>query len=594
VPAITKVVSGRRAQLTANSEPCFKLATQWINNCLSEHSSSCPLDATTSLPTRVIDVGLDMDTPQVRVFETKGLQGTWVALSHCWGRLARLVTETSSLHDRTQGIALSELPKTFLDAIKITRKLGYRYLWIDSLCILQDSHQDWVDESSRMQDYYSKAILTIASDLATGDHESFLDNARPESTSISIPFNSKAAVTSLSHVCIYKDVKTPGTDPDVTPLSVRGWTLQEDILSPRSLHYTTLELIFECQRSRFVETDLTPQGYNDVDQMRSIKRFFLHPKSGFNNPLLLKYPAYEAYYQPISRWYRLFENYCTRLLTFESDRLAAIAGLAKEIQGQTNFLYKAGLWAEDIHTGLLWAVNGRGERAEKYRAPSWSWASLDIRFYWGTNINPNFELYMLMGNWDKDSNPESCRRAEMLECEVETVNGDPFGPVVGGWLRLRGYMLPLAKWRGSTEIYINVFWSSIRSHQRGGSVGGVKGVKAADQLVCDFDSTPEEEETFESGDDVDSEEELNEEEKDGEVEWRSDKYPPDVVLFQIQRHVRPGNELVEERAIFFCLLLEPTSQDSNSLDYRRVGIAEVPDINGLGRDGWEKREIIII
>jgi hypothetical protein len=119
-------------------------------------------------------------------------------------------------------------------------------------------------------------------------------------------------------------------------------------------------------------------------------------------------------------------------------------------------------------------------------------------------------------------------------------------------------------------------------------------VKAADQLVCDFDLTPEEEEIFESGDDVDSEEDLNEQEDSDEVEWRSDKYPPNVVLFQIQRYVRPGSELVEERAIFFSLLLEPTSQDSNSLDYRRVGIAEVPDINGLGRDGWRKREIVII
>jgi hypothetical protein len=93
------------------------------------------------------------------------------------------------------------------------------------------------------------------------------------------------------------------------------------------------------------------------------QRFFLRPKSGFNGPLLLKYPAYEAYYQNAGRWYRLFENYCTRLLTFESDPLAAIAGLAKEIQRQTNSSDKAGLWVEDIHTGLLWAVNGRGERA---------------------------------------------------------------------------------------------------------------------------------------------------------------------------------------------------------------------------------------
>ncbi|TVY49178.1 hypothetical protein LCER1_G007496, partial [Lachnellula cervina] len=445
VPAIMEVVSRRRAQLTANSEPCF------------------------NLPTRVIDVGLDLDAPKVRVFETKGLQGAWVALSHCWGRIARLVTETSNLYERTQGIALSDLPNTFLDAIKITRKLGYRYLWIDSLCILQDSHQDWVDESGRMQDYYSKAILTIASDLATGDHESFLDNARPESTSITIPFNSKATLTRRSHVHISKDPEIHGRDPDVTPLSVRGWTLQEDILFPRSLHYTTLELVFECQQSRFLETDVTPRGYDEVDQMRASKRYFLRPTSGFNDPFLLKYPSYKAYYEPLSRWYRLFENYCTRLLTFESDRLAAIAGIAKEIQRQTNYSYKAGLWAEDIHTGLLWGVNGRGERAAKYQAPSWSWASLDTKVYLGTNINPSFELYMLMGNWDIDSNPESCRRAEVLGCEVETSNGDSFGPVVGGRLRLRGYMLPLAEWKGSTENYINVFWRMPRSHQRDGS-----------------------------------------------------------------------------------------------------------------------------
>ncbi|TVY42633.1 hypothetical protein LSUB1_G005400 [Lachnellula subtilissima] len=491
VPAIMEVVSGRRAQLTANSEPCFKLARQCIKNCLNGHSSSCPFDDAASLPTRVIDLGLDMDAPKVRVFETKGLQGIWVALSHCWGRIARFVTETSNLDERTQGIALADLPNTFLDAIKITRKLGYRYLWIDSLCILQDSHQYWVDEWGRMQDYYSKAILTIASDLATGDHESFLDNARPESTSITIPFNTKVTLTRQSHVYISKDVQIPGTNPDETSLSVPGWTLQEDILSPRSLHYTTIELVFECQQCRFIETDLTPRGYNEVDQLRASKRFFLRPTSGFNDPFLVKYPTHKAYYQPISRWYRLFENYCTRLLTYESDRLAAIAGLAKETQRQTNFSYKAGLWAEDIHTGLLWGVNGRGERVAKYQAPSWSWASLDIRFHRGRNINPRFELYMSIGNWDIDSNPESYRRAEVLGCEVEPTNGNTFRPVVGGRLRLRGYMLPLAEWKGSTETYINVYWRMPRSHQQGDFVGAIRAVKAADQLVCDFDLTPE-------------------------------------------------------------------------------------------------------
>lgn len=604
LPALTGIISGRRSYPTANSEHCYNLAKGWIEDCLGTHQASCPHDAKTSLPTRVIDVGLDKDSMVVKVLETKGLQGVWVALSHCWGRVARFVTETSNLHERTEAIELSDLPLTFLDAIRITRGLGYRYLWIDSLCILQDSHQDWVDESGRMQDYYSKAILTVASDLATGDHESFLDNPRPQDTSIRVPFNSKASIVSPIHVYITRDVKTPGTDADATPLSDRGWTLQEDILSPRSLHYTTTQLIFECQQSRFVETDATPQGYNDVDQMRSIKRFFLRPESGLNDPLLLKFPSYEPYYQPINRWYRLFENYCARILTFESDRLAAIAGLAKEIQRQTKFSYRAGIWEEDIHRGLLWVVNGRGCRPEKYRAPSWTWAGLDIGYYDGYNVNPNFELYMLTGNWGLDPNSETCRRAEVLGCEVQTANGDPFGPVIRGELRMTGYSLPLAKWKGAKMKYINVWWRPIRSHQRAGVLGGMRGVQADDQLVCDLDidhesngSSDAESDTEaqeEPGEDGSLEEESNNEETDSEIEWRSRKCPPDVVLFQIQRHVRPKDELGEAKALFFCLMLEPTDPSNNCSDYQRVGIAEVPDINGLGHDGWEKRDVVIV
>ncbi|TVY23381.1 hypothetical protein LHYA1_G007618 [Lachnellula hyalina] len=518
--AVANLISGRIAQPSANSQACFDLSEKWVNSCLSTHNSSCPHDATASLPTRVLDVGTNGSSKQVRLLETKGLEGVWVALSHCWGRTARYVTETKTLQQRIEAIALSELPKTFLDAVIITQRLGYQYLWIDSLCILQDSNQDWLVESRQMQNYYSKSVLTIASDLASGDHESFLDNGRSPVVPLKIPFTAKNG-TSASHVYISNQVKTQGPDSPQTPLGVRGWTLQEDVLSPRTLHYTSAELAFECQRSRFAETDVTPQGYTDSDAMGSIKRFFLKPESGFQDPLVLKYPTFTKYYQPIQRWYRLFEVYCTRLLTFESDRLAAIAGLAKEIQRQTTFSYKAGIWLENIHHGLLWAVNGRGETPDRYRAPSWSWAALDMNFYWGNSTNPDFQLYM-HSLWISDTNAGGV--AEILGCDVQTVNGDPFGDVMAGQLRLRGLVMPLNEWRGTTSPCINTFWHPVAYHQcpvyrEGTSApGGFRRPMAADQLVLDFDVTPEEVEDSDTNEDDDSGVVSDEESNEDEVE----------------------------------------------------------------------------
>lgn len=598
--ALKSVISGRRPQPTANSDYCFSLAATWIRDCLSNHQASCPHDARTELPTRVIDVGINDNSTTVHLVETKGLQGVWVSLSHCWGRIARFVTESSNITERMQGIELSELPLTFLDAIRVTRALGYQYVWIDSLCILQDSYQDWVDESSRMQDYYSKAILTIASDLAAGDHESFLDNPRLQGTSIEVPFNTKGFATTPLSIFIFKDVKDPGIAADATPLSERGWTLQEDILSPRSLHYTSTELIFECQQSRFVETDATPQGYNDVDQMTSIKRFFLRPESGLTDLLLLNFPKYAPYYQPITRWYRLFKNYCQRILTFESDRLAAIAGLAREIGRQTGFAYKAGIWEEDLHNGLLWTVQCRGSEPQKYRAPSWSWASLDTAFYSGHIINPTFELYMLTGIWRSDENIETCRRAEILGCEVDTANGDPFGPVLQGRLKMRGYALPFAMWKGVTTTYVNVYWRSTRSY-----LGtGVKRAQADDQLICDLDVDRDynvsEDGSSSSDDDEDDTEgdgEVDLGENEEEIEWRLHKIPPGVVLFQIQRLVGAVNQNTGiQKAVFVCLMLVPIDDGDGDGDvsFRRVGIAEVPDFEGLGHNDWKKRDVKII
>ncbi|KAH9215384.1 hypothetical protein DL95DRAFT_298875, partial [Leptodontidium sp. 2 PMI_412] len=116
------------------------LIRSWMDECLVGHGHFCPSSVISSLPTRVIDVG-NAETPP-KVVITNGDSGRWLALSHCWGTNVRFVLESSNLLARQQSLSLEDMPSTFSDAIQATRRLGYKYLWVDSLCVIQDSHDD--------------------------------------------------------------------------------------------------------------------------------------------------------------------------------------------------------------------------------------------------------------------------------------------------------------------------------------------------------------------------------------------------------------------------------------------------------------------
>jgi hypothetical protein len=146
----------------------------WANECVTGHEecrsprssggTGKEEETKPELPTRIIDVGIDADGPAVRLVETKGRQEHYVALSHCWGPPTKrpLCTTKATFLQHLAGIPVSSLPKTFRDAVAITRLLHLRYLWIDSLCIIQDDRKDWSVEAPRIGTVYSKAYLVIA------------------------------------------------------------------------------------------------------------------------------------------------------------------------------------------------------------------------------------------------------------------------------------------------------------------------------------------------------------------------------------------------------------------------------------------------
>jgi hypothetical protein len=153
----------------------------WLSVCDQEHESyGCHSKSKSVLPTRVLDVGEGAYSDSIRLYCSKeNEQGDYIALSHCWGEFtdeerAIFCTFKENINDRRRGIEVPKLPKTFRDAIRVTRELGKQYLWIDSLCIIQNDSRDWKKEAKTMKMVYSMAYFTIAATSAPDSKHGFL------------------------------------------------------------------------------------------------------------------------------------------------------------------------------------------------------------------------------------------------------------------------------------------------------------------------------------------------------------------------------------------------------------------------------------
>lgn len=161
--------SSRPIEDDSGSHASLEVAVSMLNQCLNEHDGCESEDD--FLPSRVLDVEVE-PKDNVRLVECSAeTKGRYISLSHSWGVLKTLRTTRVSYKNHAAGISLDSLPRTFLDAVVISRYLGIRYLWIDSLCIIQDDEDDWARESGRMKDVYSNAYLVVAANHANSSEE---------------------------------------------------------------------------------------------------------------------------------------------------------------------------------------------------------------------------------------------------------------------------------------------------------------------------------------------------------------------------------------------------------------------------------------
>lgn len=422
-PAVPRGVCVWKGLTTTASSDSFETARSWINMC-STHvdCSRSRLSFQASYgsnvgPARLLDVlAFGSSCEDARLIKAEK-SFRYVALSYCWGHNPDLehTTRKGSIARHTSRIEYHRLPRTLQDAIKITRELGFRYIWIDALCIIQDSTEDWAAESAKMGAVYSQSALTIAADL--GDHsDAGCFNQKGQGVTSFIPLlrlSSTLEDGSGSNLYLYASMATPrghvSGSPDLirnSPLHRRGWAWQERLLSTRILHYTQGELMWECH-----ETTLSESGFPILYNGVPLNHWWL---SRLREPFAGEYRDFGSF-QGACRWYSFMEqDYSQRLLTVPSDKLVAISGVARLTAKVFSLRYLAGLWDDSVmalHVGLCWKVVVKCPSNPDYRCPSWSWASQDVRVHWpfelmndvyGKYITTKFELKLVSLRYQDD------------------------------------------------------------------------------------------------------------------------------------------------------------------------------------------------
>jgi Heterokaryon incompatibility protein (HET) len=158
----------------------------------------------------------------------------YVTLSYCWGGSSFVKLISANLESLRQEMPTSVLPKTFQEALHVTRRLGCGLLWIESLCVLQDSPSDWYKESSGMADIYSNAVC---SNIATGSWNPHKGLFRDRDPTVIAPFTFQTDwKDEASHLLVTTDVDAYSHQTGSAPIAFRAWLLQERLLPQRLLH----------------------------------------------------------------------------------------------------------------------------------------------------------------------------------------------------------------------------------------------------------------------------------------------------------------------------------------------------------------------
>ncbi|KAH8815533.1 heterokaryon incompatibility protein-domain-containing protein [Xylogone sp. PMI_703] len=478
-----------RSHFNRNQSRDIQTIASWLNDCQANHQQ-CQQIMNPKLPTRVIDVGSETVQPFLMISHNEA--GRYLALSHRWGALDSkrnmLITKEENVEQFCLGIPFDSLPLTYKHSVEVARSLGIQYLWIDSLCIIQDNIHDWEIESARMGDIYENAYATLFAERASNSDDGifqtvedrnaltdwireidFRDPRTEEQHRILISWPSYYPNSVKEAFCV--------VDKPTSHLQNRGWVMQEEILSRRKICFSMTEIHWQCKSMSQCECGLVSvintSSADDFTRNTLLKR---RPDGSMTRALSASDSGRARGIRNANRaWKYLVEIYSQRDFTDQRDKLPALAGAALKL-GRPPENYLAGIWREDLDDQLLWhGHNKEGllcRRYEGYYCPTWSWASLQ-----GKVIFCSFSSFTPI--W------------RIVEATCQASGSNPMGLVSTGLLRIQSKVVPVlvdecvgkAPDQGQTEYHM-LKYAGIYEKERDGKVYHLK-VRADPELRKD-------------------------------------------------------------------------------------------------------------
>ncbi|KAH7255326.1 heterokaryon incompatibility protein-domain-containing protein [Fusarium redolens] len=323
------------------------------------------------LPTRVIKISSQTAQLQINQTETRG---SYLALSYCWGkpdpkkqsRLSEL--RLNNEQDLLKEIKLEELEQSVQDAIRVTRELGFVYLWVDRLCIVQNCPEDKRKEISKMATTYKNAAITLAAGTATRACEGFLGSL-PDKSPTYLPEHKFDIPMKDGRIgTVYLSGNPYQLDH---PLDKRGWTLQEYMLSSRMLIFSDYQLLWQCQETELQSVTGNNAGIEYQQHLESL------PWASFDDEGEPSYGTHDS--EKLYLWKTIIIQYTRRELKDPEDRLPAVTGITAELQKVWRDSHIYGHWERWFIQLLAWYKpdNDRVGKRHLKRAPSWSWVSVN-------------------------------------------------------------------------------------------------------------------------------------------------------------------------------------------------------------------------
>ncbi|KAI8650019.1 HET domain-containing protein [Fusarium sp. Ph1] len=341
----------------------------------------------------------------------------YATLSYCWGGDQPFKLIKARLTQHETHIGIKTLPGTIVDAIEVSIRLGIYYLWIDSLCIIQDDPEDVAREINKMADIYQGTTVTISAASSSCYRDGFLNTRQAHVQSkpkfkfpLTCSDGKSGTVFLLLHQSGY-----PYRDWVPDPINNRSWTLQEHVLSPRILYYSSQQLHWSCKGTRASDGGLsleqTELGPFDVTMLRfSLSRAAMASTS------------WELF------WKDLLSSYLSRGLTNPMDRRSAISAVGEELARVNHTSFVAGLFESTLAHNLCWnrvRPSPIQPRPATYRAPSWSWAAVDGPIFWS------------------EEHQDYTSMVDNLDCQViPRFPQAKHGPIESAYLTLLGWVAP--------------------------------------------------------------------------------------------------------------------------------------------------------